>query len=239
MPKQDSNFNPDNSFVQDNGDTVALRHNSTGQGEVQREVQEFATLQPKLAITKTAQDIYHVFVEMKLAPRQVAFLCSYIESCGVIHRAVVATGIHRSTHYNWIKESEIYAQAFEVAQRYANENLLAIATDRAAFGTPEPHFYKEDVVGFVVKYPESLMITLLKGRFPDMFKERQEIEDKRDKEVLRRDPGREILTDERIKAMLALADKAIAAGINPGKEKPGEGQRMIEAGIEEPKPADK
>ena len=235
MPRLDNSI--DNNFVQDNGKVLPLRQDLTGPDE--NPEPPLATLQPQLAIKVRAADIYHVFQEMKLTGKQVAFLCSYIESCGVMHRAVQAIQMSRATHYNWIKESETYALAFEVAQRYANENLLAIATDRAAFGTPEPHFYKEDVVGFVVKYPESLMITLLKGRFPDMFKERQEIEDKRDKEVLRRDPGREILTDERIKAMLALADKAIAAGINPGKEKPGQGQRMIEAGIEEPKLADK
>jgi len=227
MPNQDLSL--DNSFVQDNGNVQPLRQNLTAPGPSP----ELATLHPELAVKVRAADVYHIFQEMKLTPKQTAYLCAYIESCGVIHRAVQATGISRTVHYNWMKSSEVYAQAFELAQRYANENLLAIATDRAAFGTPEPHFYKEDVVGFVVKYPENLMITLLKGRFPEMFKERQEIEDKRDKEVLRRDPGREVLTDERIKAMLELADKAIAAGV--GKGKPGmQEQRMIEAEKESP-----
>ena len=57
------------------------------------------------------------------------------------------------------------------------------------------------------------------------------MEDRRDGELLKRDPGREILTDERIKAMLALADKAIAAGA--GKQGPKLIPVAVEADVEE------
>ena len=196
----------DNTYIQDNGMVHPL--NPT-------KVEQNVPLGQKLPDTRNATTCYSQFQKIGLTPKQSAFLCAYIESCGVLHTAVEAIGINRWSHYNWLEESETYAQAFQIARTLANDNLLSIATKRAAFGVSEPHFYKDEVVGYIQKYSDSLMITLLKGAFPDIYgTERTEIDDKREKEILKRDPGREILTDERIKAMLSLADKAIAAGVD-------------------------
>lgn len=177
---------------------------------------------------RTMLDCYDQFKKIGLYPRQVMFLCAFIESCGVLHLAVKAAKINRWSHYNWLNTVPVYREAFAIAQRLAADNLLAVATQRAAMGVMEPHWYKDEVVGHTIKFSDQLMTLLLKGEFPDKYKDRSEIEDKRAKGILERDPGREILTDQRIEAMITLADKAIAAGIN--KVGTGE-QKMIETQI--------
>jgi hypothetical protein len=99
-----------------------------------------------------------------------AFLVAYSE-CGNIVRAAAAAGVHRSSHFHWVKGDEAYADAFREAERMAGFLLEAEARRRAAEGIDKPVYYQGQVVGTVKEYSDTLLIFLLKGALPDKYRE--------------------------------------------------------------------
>jgi hypothetical protein len=145
-----------------------------------------------------------------LAPNQLAFLYCYITTCGHVARAAEAACISRVTHYHWLKNCPNYATAWERVKPLAAQALLDGAIERAAHGVEEPVFYKGDVCGSILKYSDQLMALLLKGEFPEKYKDRAEVKTGNiDGEVLRIDPGREVLSDQKLAALLDLGQKLL------------------------------
>jgi terminase small subunit-like protein len=88
-------------------------------------------------------------------PKKRAFLGRYAESANV-RQACEAVGINRQTHYNWLKSDPDYAEAFERAKDEAADRLEELARSRASAGS------------------DTLLIFLLKGARPDVYRERYE-----------------------------------------------------------------
>lgn len=65
------------------------------------------------------------------------FIAAYGET-GTITAAADLAGIHRSTHYDWLKTDAAYAGRFEAAKEEAAERLEAEARRRAVEGVLEP-----------------------------------------------------------------------------------------------------
>jgi hypothetical protein len=106
---------------------------------------------------------------------QNAFLDAYKEM-GNISRASTASNIDRRSHYRWLENDEAYAENFAEAEKEAIEKLEAEARRRASEGYEEPVFYKGEVCGTVRKYSDVLLMFLLKGLKPDMYKDRTHTE---------------------------------------------------------------
>jgi len=147
-----------------------------------------------------------LFDKYKLTLKQVAFLCAYIETFGVVVRAARACGINPGLPYRWLKNSENFRDAFEVAKGIAKAMLLDEATRRAALGVEEPVFYKGQVCGFIKRYSDSLMLALLKAKFPEDFKDRHETDAKAQIDLRGLDPGRDKLPDDKLKRLLEIAE---------------------------------
>ena len=98
------------------------------------------------------------------------FLNTYAR-LGTIARAAEACGLSRQAHYLWMKDVE-YAVAFAEAQQMAHDLLEEEAHRRAVEGDERPIFYKGLKVGVVRNYSDQLLALLLKGAFPDKYKER-------------------------------------------------------------------
>jgi hypothetical protein len=148
--------------------------------------------------------------DLALDPNQLAFLYCYITTCGQIARAAQAARISRTTHYYWLKNFPNYAAAWERVKPLAAQALLDTAIDRAAHGVEEPVFYKGEICGSTLKYSDTLMALLLKGEFPEKYKDRAEVKTGNiDGEVLRIDPGREVLSDQKLAALLELGQKLL------------------------------
>ena len=90
---------------------------------------------------------------------------------GTIARAAEACGISRQAHYLWLKDVE-YAIAFAEAQQMARDLLEEEAHRRAVEGVEHPVFYKGNQVGAIREYSDQLLTLLLKGAFPQKYKER-------------------------------------------------------------------
>lgn len=103
-------------------------------------------------------------------PKKRAFLAAYRE-LGNIRLACETSGVSRSNHYLWLENDPAYAFAFEAARDDAIDLLEAAARERAKDGVIEPVFYLGNVVGFVRKYSDSLLMFLMKGARPEQYRE--------------------------------------------------------------------
>jgi hypothetical protein len=165
-----------------------------------------ATQNP-LPDNRNCQKAYQEFLELRLTSSQVAYLCAYIENCGRVFAAGRAAGLSAAAHYKWLKTDEKYVSAFALAKQLAADNLLDQATRRAVQGCDQIQYYKGIPIGIKTEYSDTLMALLLKGAFPEQFRERVETKiGNLSNEVLKLDPGREKLTDERLTELIALAD---------------------------------
>lgn len=171
----------------------------------------------KNRVSKTGSDVIvpsrfgEQFSDLKLSVTQMCFLYCFIQTCGHLTRAAQAARINRVTHYSWLNHAENkedYRIAWERVQPIAAQMVLDQAVERAAHGVEEPVFYKGEVVGFVKKYSDNVLITLLKGLIPDKFKDRvEQTVGNKPGEAFKLDPGREALPDDKLNALIELAKK--------------------------------
>ena len=82
---------------------------------------------------------------------------------GNVGLSVEASGVGRSTVYEWRDKDEGFAQEWDNALDAASDVLEAEARRRAAEGTQEPVFYQGEEIGSVRKYSDLLLIFLLKA----------------------------------------------------------------------------
>lgn len=108
-----------------------------------------------------------------LTPNQRAFIAAYMQ-CAQITRSAQAADVSLQAHYSWLKESDNYAEAFNLARPIAIARLEEEAIRRAYEGVDEPVFYKGDECGVIRRYSDSLMQTLLKGHMPEKYRERSD-----------------------------------------------------------------
>ncbi len=166
---------------------------------------------------KTTKEISKVETTKKR--RQDAFLAEY-KLCAAISNAAKIALISRDLHYKWLKNDPDYAAAFEEAKTAATDALVAEARRRATQGVEESVYYQGEVVGTIRKYSDTLLIFLLKGALPEVYRERYEISGG-DKAIrIKSDPGREALTDETLRKLIALGEEFRRIKEHRGGEEP-------------------
>ena len=171
----------------------------------------------KKAAKKTKPDSSKMTAAKK--KRQDAFLKEF-KICATVTHAVRAAGIGRQTHYDWLKKDEEYQVAFAEAEIAATDALVAEARRRATEGVEEPVYYKGEVVGTIQKYSDTLLIFLLKGALPEVYRERYEISGG-DKPIrVKSDPGREKLADDTLRALITFGEQLRRTQGNRGGESP-------------------
>lgn len=102
-----------------------------------------------------------------------AFLLSYAK-LGNIKAACEAAKVGRRTHFEWIKADQEYAAAVLEARDLAADVLEEEARRRAVTGVLEPVFQVGEEVGKIRKYSDTLLIFLMKGARPEVYRERFE-----------------------------------------------------------------
>ncbi len=148
--------------------------------------------------------------------RQDAFLAEYRLCATITHAAEIAL-ISRQRHYKWLEKDSAYAAAFEEAKVAATDALVKEARRRAIQGIEEPVIYQgklstsSDGKPLVIrKYSDVLLIFLLKGMMPETFRERHEVTGGGGVPLIP-DPGRKGLTDEKLKALIALGEQLVSS----------------------------
>jgi hypothetical protein len=143
---------------------------------------------------------------------QQAFLAAY-ERTGSIRQAAIDVEIERVGHYRWLESDSEYAAMWEAAQEGFVQNLEAHAAIRATVGQERGVWYQGQRVGSEQWVSDNLLMFLLKGRRPDIYRDRTEISGPGggpiQLQALRPDAlGR--LTEAQLEALAALNGRSLA-----------------------------
>jgi hypothetical protein len=115
--------------------------------------------------------------QMRKVKAQTVFLRE-LARLGVVLKAAQAAKVGRQTVYGWLVEDKRFKELYEQALEDAVDALESEARRRAEEGVIKPVFQGGKQVGSIREYSDALMITLLKGRRPDVFKERVDLDGK-------------------------------------------------------------
>ena len=103
--------------------------------------------------------------------KRAEFLEALSELCNV-SRACKVVGVARRTVYQWRENDPDFDQEFVRARRVGAEALEDEAVRRAHEGVEKRVFYKGELVDTVREYSDTLLIFLLKGAKPEVYKDR-------------------------------------------------------------------
>ena len=114
--------------------------------------------------------------ETKRTPKKERFLAALREG-KTVKDSCLAASVGRSAVYKWRKSDSEFEAAWDTAEDEGTDVLEAEATRRAVEGVKEPVGWYQGVPGgSVQRYSDTLLIFLLKGRRPDKYRERQQVE---------------------------------------------------------------
>lgn len=108
--------------------------------------------------------------------RRKALISILRETGGNVTKACEIAGIGRSAAYEWREADPEFALEWESAIEAGTDELEEEARRRAFQGVNKPVFYKGEKCGFVKEYSDTLLIFLLKGRRPERYRERFDVE---------------------------------------------------------------
>ena len=138
------------------------------------------------------------------------FLIDFAQ-CGNITRSAAVAGINRRTVTTWRTDDPKFRDIYEAALEEALDRLEEEARRRAVDGVLEPVVSAGALVAHVRKYSDTLLITLLKGKRPDTFRERHEITGKDGGPLITPQQAAAMTDDELKAAMLAQSARLAAA----------------------------
>jgi hypothetical protein len=101
----------------------------------------------------------------------------------------------------WLAEDPEFQRLYDEAIEDAMDRLESAARKRAEFGVERPVFQHGIEVGTVIDWSDNLLMFLLKGRRPEVFKERSEVDQRVHAELI--DPRTS--TDEELEARIVAA----------------------------------
>ena len=114
----------------------------------------------------------------KCTPEKEAELLALIAGGEYLGVAAETCGISRRTVYNWRDESEDFAKRLADAQDLGDhvqiEKLEREADRRARDGIDKGIYYEGERVAVERQYSDTLLMFRLKGKKPDMYRERVE-----------------------------------------------------------------
>lgn len=105
--------------------------------------------------------------------REKTFLDLLRETCNVTS-ACQAIGASRSGAYKRRDENADFAERWDNAIEEALDSIEAEVIRRGVHGIDDPVFYRGEQVSAVKRYSDNLLMFYLKGRRPEVFKDRSE-----------------------------------------------------------------
>ena len=138
---------------------------------------------------------------------QWAQFLSSLSVCGNITQACKTANICRMTAYNRKNDDEEFEKAWKSAAILGGQGLEDEARRRAFDGWTEPKYYQDTLLEHIQKYSDTLLIFLLKGLFPDKYRDRVSTDHSGKVEI---DHGLDLtkLTTEELEVIRKLVEKA-------------------------------
>ena len=115
-----------------------------------------------------------------------------------VTKACKAANVNRVSAYDRKRFDKEFHEKWERAYALGYDVLEEEAQRRAFEGCTKPVFYKGDICGYILEYSDTLTSLLLKGRKPEIFRDRTEV-------TMNGGDGRtkKELTDEELDALIA------------------------------------
>ena len=160
---------------------------------------------PTLRLAKEVSAKRHLSVGKIRHPKKRAMLAALSELGNVV-AASKAANVPGRTHYQWIDDDPEYAAEVPKAFERAGQVLEAEARRRAVEGVSKPIIggrNRDEVVTTVKEYSDTLLIFLLKGVYPEKYRELRQTEHTGRVELSAR-PFKD-LSDDDLETMLAAA----------------------------------
>lgn len=110
--------------------------------------------------------------EPPISKKEAAFLEAIAQGFSVT-KACIISGLPRRTAYNHRKNVPVFAELWDDAIEAGTDRVEDEALRRAVEGTHDPVFYQGEQVGTITRYSDGLLVTLLKARRPEKYKDRQ------------------------------------------------------------------
>lgn len=126
-----------------------------------------------------------------------------LEKCGNITAACKLAKIDRKAVYRW-KPDPAFLVEYKEALSMGIDAIEDEATRRAFEGVKKPVFQQGKRVGYVQEFSDTLMIFLLKGRRPEIFKDRHELTGKDGGPIQTTNVDLKDLTTEQLAALAAF-----------------------------------
>lgn len=104
------------------------------------------------------------------------FLVELEQTGGNVTSAAKRASISRRAAYEWRDADAEFAKEWDEAIEAGTDGLEQEARRRAYEGVDEPVFYQGEECGTVRKYSDTLLIFLLKGRRPEKYRERVQVD---------------------------------------------------------------
>lgn len=108
--------------------------------------------------------------KQKRTTKKKAFLAAFAQ-CGNISHACRLADCSRTLVYKWLNEEPDFKAQFDEADTSATEALEKEAYRRACEGTLRPIYQGGRKVGTIREFSDTLLIFLLKGRKPHMYRD--------------------------------------------------------------------
>lgn len=113
--------------------------------------------------------------QQRATPKKLARFLEALAATGNVRKAASRSTLDASTLYRYRTAHADFAQAWKEALQSAMEIVLEPeAVRRGVEGVNEPVFHQGTRIATVKKYSDTLLIFLLKGGKPDVYKDRYE-----------------------------------------------------------------
>jgi hypothetical protein len=150
-------------------------------------------------------------VKTRNTAKQRAFIEAFRLTASVT-LAAKASKIRRQRHYSWLEEDPHYSALFNRARLEAGEALQDEAVRRAHEGVLEPVYYKGKPCGVHRVYSDGLLMFLLRGLRPDVYRERSNVAVEVSATtvggpIVLEDAKLKALSDDELESLVVLAQK--------------------------------
>jgi hypothetical protein len=110
-----------------------------------------------------------------LTPQLIERFCEVLANTGIVSRAIEDLSLNRATVYGWRKENAGFRALWDASLEIGIGKLEDEVKRRAFEGTLKPVFQGGEEVGQVREYSDSLAMFVLKGRLPEVYRDRQDL----------------------------------------------------------------
>ena len=107
--------------------------------------------------------------------QKIKFIKNLLSTGGNVSRACQAAKVSRDAMYEHRKTDQDFAKLWDETIEIAVEDLEQEARRRAFKGYKKPVYQQGKLVGYVQEYSDSLLMFLLKGKKPEVYRERMDI----------------------------------------------------------------